>query len=139
MTRVQNYLMDHPKPQQELEMSLLEIGINYYHLISLLWNPTGKTYTNEFLIWKTREIIETLVSIAINNDISITDLNQRLLDAIEAFSQVKEEKEIFSLIGIELDNHPNNSFALSLDMKVASLIRLLEFKNISLDQIFEKY
>lgn len=74
-----------------------------------------------------------------NNDISITDLNQRLLDAIEAFSQVKEEKEIFSLIGIELDNHPNNSFALSLDMKVASLIRLLEFKNISLDQIFEKY
>lgn len=36
MTRVQNYLMDHPKPQQELEMSLLEIGINYYHLISLL-------------------------------------------------------------------------------------------------------
>lgn len=139
MTRVQNYLQKNPRPTQDLELSLLEIGINYYHLISLFWNPTKKTYTNEFLIWKTREIIEILVSLAIANNLSITDLNQRLLDAIEAFSQVKSEDEIFRIAGIEVDNHPNNNYALSLDMKIAALVRLLEFKGITIDQIFEKY
>lgn len=139
MTRIQNYLQNNPRENvQDLELSLLEIGINYFHIISLLWNPQKKTMTNEFLIWKTREILEILVSVATANGLSLTDLNQRLLDAIEAFSQVQEE-EIFRIIGVEVDNHPNNTYALSLDMKIASLIRLLEFKGITIDQIFEKY
>lgn len=139
MTRIQKYLQANPRPTRELEFSLLEIGINYYHLISLFWNPSGKTYTNEFLIWKTREIIEILVSLAIENNLSITDLNQRMLDAIEAFSQIQSEEEIFRIAGVEIDNHPMNSYALSLDMKIASLIKLLDFRGISIDQIFEKY
>jgi hypothetical protein len=50
MIRIQNYLKENPREINNTELSLLEIGINYYHLISLLWNPSNKTYTKEFLI-----------------------------------------------------------------------------------------
>ena len=139
MTRIQKYLSNNPRETKDLELSLLEIGINYFHLISLLWNPQKKTMTKEFLIWKTREILETLVNVAMENGLNVTDLNGRLLDAIEAFSQITNEEEIFRIIGVEIDNHPNNTYALSLDMKIAALIRLLEFKQITIEQIFEKY
>ena len=50
MKRVQNYLQNNPRETSDLEFALLEIGINYYHLISLIWNKQNKTFTKEFLI-----------------------------------------------------------------------------------------
>lgn len=139
MIRIQNYLKENPREINNTELSLLEIGINYYHLISLLWNPSNKTYTKEFLIWKTREILEILVSLMIKQNLDVTVLNERMITAIEAFTSIENEMDIYELIGVEIDNHPNNNYALSLDMKMAALFKLLDFKGITIEQIFEKY
>ena len=139
MIRIQNYLKENPREINNTELSLLEIGINYYHLISLLWNPSNKTYTKEFLIWKTREILEILVSLMIKQNLDVTMLNERMITAIEAFTSIESEMDIYELIGVEIDNHPNNNYALSLDMKMAALFKLLDFKGITIEQIFEKY
>lgn len=139
MIRIQNYLKENPREINNTELSLLEIGINYYHLISLLWNPSNKTYTKEFLVWKTREILEILVSLMIRQNLDVTTLNERMITAIEAFTSIENEMDIYELIGVEIDNHPSNNYALSLDMKMAALFKLLDFKGITIEQIFEKY
>lgn len=138
MIRIEKYLQEKPRENKELCYSLLEIGINYYHLISLLWNPGNKTYTDNFLIWKTQEILEILTQSAINYEMSVLDLNNRLIEAMEYFKNADQDT-LLQMLGVEIDNHPQNECILSLDLKIAILIKLLDLKGITIEQIFEKY
>ena len=69
MKKIYEWLKENPRPLKELEYELLEFGINFYHIISLLWEQTTRNHTESFLIWKTREMLEILLNNYLNNNL----------------------------------------------------------------------
>lgn len=140
MIRIYNYLQENPREVKETDMTLLEISINYYHLISLLWNPQNKKYTNDFLIWKTQEILELLTTI-LPTEQDVVGFNNAILEWLKSYEKVGEDQALplMGAIGQEFDNYMNNKNAIPIDVKIGVLLKLLSFKNITLEQIFAKY
>lgn len=134
---IANWVKDNRKPGEELELELLEFGINFYHIVSLLWDRTTRKHTDEFLIYKTREILEILVA---NVDQTMLDeLTMRINKATEVIESIKEENELFMALGAEIDNHVENGFGVSIEFKLCIVLALLKKRGISMDQILEKY
>lgn len=145
MNRVLTYLQNNPRERKgSVEEDLLEIGINFYHIISLLWDRTTHKYTNEFLIWKTREILELFIS-NLPEHVSIEEVQNHYDECMltiktECTTSPEGYAHLFTFLGLEIDNYPNNNYGLPLELKIAMLIFLLEQKaGITVDQIFEKY
>lgn len=123
--------------EQDLELELLEFGINFYHLVSLLWNRTTRKHTDEFLIYKTRELIEILLS---NIDYQqVDDLILRMEKADEIIKSIPSTEQLFMAMGVEIDNHINNEFGISIEFKLSIILHLLKLRGITEEQIFEKY
>lgn len=134
---IANWVKDNRKPGEELELELLEFGINFYHIVSLLWDRTTRKHTDEFLIYKTREILEILVA---NVDQTMLDeLTIRINKATEVIESIKEENDLFMALGAEIDNHLENGFGVSIEFKMCIVLALLKKRGISIDQILEKY
>lgn len=134
---IANWVKDNKKPGEELELELLEFGINFYHIVSLLWDRTTRKHTDEFLIYKTREMLEILVA---NVDQTMLDeLTMRINKATEVIESIKEENELFMALGAEIDNHVENGFGVSIEFKLCIVLALLKKRGISMDQILEKY
>lgn len=134
---IANWVKDNRKPGEELELELLEFGINFYHIVSLLWDRTTRKHTDEFLIYKTREILEILVA---NVDQTMLDeLTIRINKATEVIESIKEENDLFMALGAEIDNHLENGFGVSIEFKMCIVLNLLKRRGISIDQILEKY
>lgn len=123
--------------EQDLELELLEFGINFYHLVSLLWDRTTRKHTDEFLIYKTRELIEILLS---NIDYQqVDDLILRMEKADEIIKSIPSTEQLFTAMGVEIDNHINNEFGISIEFKLSIILHLLKLRGITEEQIFEKY
>lgn len=134
---IANWVKDNKKPGEELELELLEFGINFYHIVSLLWDRTTRKHTDEFLIYKTREMLEILVA---NVDHTMLDeLTMRINKATEVIESIKEENDLFMALGAEIDNHVENGFGVSIEFKLCIVLALLKKRGISMDQILEKY
>ena len=134
---IANWIKDNKKPGEELELELLEFGINFYHIVSLLWDRTTRKHTDEFLIYKTREMLEILVA---NVDQTMLDeLTMRINKATEVIESIKEENDLFMALGAEIDNHVENGFGVSIEFKLCIVLALLKKRGISMDQILEKY
>lgn len=134
---IANWVKDNKKPGEELELELLEFGINFYHIVSLLWDRTTRKHTDEFLIYKTREILEILVANV--DQTKLDELTIRMNKAMEVIESIKEENDLFMALGAEIDNHVENGFGVSIEFKMCIILALLKKRGISMDQILEKY
>lgn len=134
---IANWVKDNRRPGEELELELLEFGINFYHIVSLLWDRTTRKHTDEFLIYKTREILEILVANV--DQTKLDELTMRINKATEVIESIKEENDLFMALGAEIDNHVENGFGVSIEFKLCIVLALLKKRGISIDQILEKY
>lgn len=134
---IANWVKDNKKPGEELELELLEFGINFYHIVSLLWDRTTRKHTDEFLIYKTREILEILVANV--DQTKLDELTIRMNKAMEVIESIKEKNDLFMALGAEIDNHVENGFGVSIEFKMCIILALLKKRGISMDQILEKY
>lgn len=134
---IANWVKDNRRPGEELELELLEFGINFYHIVSLLWDRTTRKHTDEFLIYKTREILEILVANV--DQTKLDELTMRINKATEVIESIKEENDLFMALGAEIDNHVENGFGVSIEFKLCIVLALLKKRGISMDQILEKY
>ena len=140
MKLVKQWLQNNPREKNDkIELELLTIGINLYHVLSLIWDKTTRKHTPEFLIYKTQEIIEGFVN-SLPDDVPIELVEDRVKNARIAISQDAEDIEtIMMFFGAEIDNYPGSQYGLTLDFKIGILLHLLNLKGISDKQIFEKY
>ena len=134
---IANWVKENKKPGEELELELLEFGINFYHIVSLLWDRTTRKHTDEFLIYKTREMLEILVANV--DQTQLNELTMRINKATEVIESIKEENDLFMALGAEIDNHIENGFGISIEFKLCIVLALLKKRGISIDQILEKY
>lgn len=137
MEKIIAWLNNNPRTTGELEYEMLEFGINFYHLISLVWNKTTRKHTDDFLIYKTREMIEILLSNV--NKGSEKEFIDRVKSAMESIKNIADE-DLLSLIGADvLGTVDNEGFRVSVEFKIAMVLKFLIDKGISEEQIFEKY
>lgn len=139
MISVKEWLIKNPREKGELELDMLEIAINCYHIISLLWDRTTRKYTDNFLIYKIQETIELFIN-SLPEEVDFADLYDRMK---ESYDQAKKldikQSDILKLFGREVDNYLGNEYGLVVDVKIVLLIYLLELNGITKEQIFEKY
>ena len=115
------------------------MGINLYHVLSLLWDRTTRKYTNEFIVYKTQEILECFVN-NLPEDVPFEILEQRISDAKNAIQEdAKDIETVMMFFGAEIDNYPGSNYGLTLDFKIGILLYALELKGISREQILAKY
>lgn len=137
MERIKQYLVEHPRLKGTIEEEMLEGGIIFYHLVSLLWTKTTHKFTKEFLIWKTREVLEIMMN-NLPDNIKWEDFKVRFDDELAAIREdiSSDTDKAFRILGMDIDNNLNLTF----DFKVAFLIYLLEkTQGITLEEILEKY
>lgn len=134
MKKIYEWLKENPRPLKELEYELLEFGINFYHIISLLWEQTTRSHTESFLIWKTREMLEILL----NNvqDGFKDELVNRISEARNKIQNI-EKDALLGYLGCEIEG--SQEYSLSVEFKMAIVLKLLNEKGILDEQIFAKY
>lgn len=141
MQRIKNYLDKNPRKKDIVELELLEAGINFYHIVSLIFETTTRKHTREFLIWKAQETLEIMIN-NIPNNVDISQINKRIKDELHA---IREEcghdvKAALIMLGAEIDNGPKQEISFPFDFKVAFMIYLLEEnEHITFDDLMAKY
>lgn len=140
MKTIKEWLSQNPREKSDaVELELLYMGINLYHVLSLLWDKTTRKYTNEFIIYKTQEILECFVN-NLPEDVPFEILEQRISDAKNAIQEdAKDIETVMMFFGAEIDNYPGSNYGLTLDFKIGILLYALELKGISREQILAKY
>ena len=140
MKTIKEWLALNPREKsQAVELELLYMGINLYHILSLLWERTTRKYTNEFVIYKTQEILETFIN-NLPEDVPFEIVEQRISDAKNAIQEdAKDIETVMMFFGAEIDNYPGSNYGLTLDFKIGILLYALELKGISKEQILAKY
>ena len=140
MKTIKEWLSQNPREKSDaVELELLYMGINLYHVLSLLWDRTTRKYTNEFIIYKTQEILECFVN-NLPEDVPFEILEQRISDAKNAIQEdAKDIETVMMFFGAEIDNYPGSNYGLTLDFKIGILLYALELKGISREQILAKY
>lgn len=140
MKTIKEWLALNPREKSEaVELELLYMGINLYHILSLLWKRTTRKYTNEFVIYKTQEILETFIN-NLPEDVPFEIVEQRISDAKNAIKEdAKNIETVMMFFGAEIDNYPGSNYGLTLDFKIGILLYALELSGISKEQIFAKY
>ena len=141
MELIKKWLENNPREKEEyIELELLNMAINLYHILSLLWDKTTRKYTNSFVIYKTQELLEQFIN-NLPDDVPMAIVEERITQARQAIaSDSKDNVEyILTVYGAEIDNFPGSNYGLTLDFKLGILLHLLNLKGISDKQIFEKY
>lgn len=135
---IKQFLTTNPREKEPLiEYEMLKMSIDYYHIVSLLWEKTTRKFTKEFVIYKTQEILEIFTNNLNENDIEAAD---RLIEqSLNVFQQSNSLDDLFALLGVEFDNYPGCQDGLSIDLKIGALFRILELSGFSKSQILEKY
>lgn len=137
MEKIRQFLAEHPRKKGTIEEEMLEGGIIFYHLVSLLWYKTTRKFTKEFLIWQTQEVLEIMMN-NLPENINWEDFKVRFNDEMNAIRKDvgNDMDKAFRILGMDIDN----SFNLTFDFKIAFLIYLLEkTQNITLEEILKKY
>lgn len=141
MELIKKWLENNPREKEEyIELELLNMAINLYHILSLLWDKTTRKYTNSFVIYKTQELLEQFIN-NLPEDVPMAIVEERINQARQAISTDSKDnvEHILSVYGAEIDNFPGSNYGLTLDFKLGILLHLLNLKGISDEQIFEKY
>ncbi len=140
MKKVKLWLEKNPIEQvDKIELELLFMAINIYHILSLLWDRTSHKYTKEFIIYKTQLVLETFVN-SIPETFTIEEIDERIKDGRELASREgKDIKTILEIFGAEIDNSPMINYGLTVDLKICFLLNALNLIGITDEQIFEKY
>lgn len=123
-----------------MEINLCEIAINFFHVISLLWEKTTRKYTNDFIIYKIREILES-VSNMVEDEQTLQLIYADIKESKRSLQEANISVEYcIGTLGSEVDNHENNQYRVPLDWKLTILLYLAEkVAGITEEQIFEKY
>ena len=123
----------------KIELELLYMAINLYHVLSLIWDRTTRKYTNDFLIYKTQEILECFIY-NLPENIPMEIIEERIEEGRNVASkEAKNIEDLMIIFGAEVDNYPGSQYGLSLDLKISLLLHGLNLIGISDKQIFEKY
>jgi hypothetical protein len=140
MKNVKAWLERNPRVREEkIEQELMKMGITLYHIMSLLWDKTTRKYTNDFVIYKTQELIEMFIN-SLPEEVNLDLINERMAAAKSAIMEdAKDMDSIVDVMGAEIDNYPGSQYGLTIDFKIAILLYALNLKGITEDQIFEKY
>ena len=140
MKNVKAWLEKNPRAREEkIEQELMKMGITLYHIMSLLWDKTTRKYTNDFVIYKTQELIEMFIN-SLPEEVNLDLINERMAAAKSAIMEdAKDIASIVDVMGAEIDNYPGSQYGLTIDFKIAILLYALNLKGITEDQIFEKY
>lgn len=140
MKNVKAWLERNPRAREEkIEQELMKMGITLYHIMSLLWDKTTRKYTNDFVIYKTQELIEMFIN-SLPEEVNLDLINERMAAAKSAIMEdAKDIDSIVDVMGAEIDNYPGSQYGLTIDFKIAILLYALNLKGITEDQIFEKY
>lgn len=140
MKNVKTWLERNPRAREEkIEQELMKMGITLYHIMSLLWEKTTRKYTNDFVIYKTQELIEMFIN-SLPEEVNLDLINERMAAAKSAIMEdAKDIDSIVDVMGAEIDNYPGSQYGLTIDFKIAILLYALNLKGITEDQIFEKY
>lgn len=140
MKNVKAWLERNPRAREEkIEQELMKMGITLYHIMSLLWDKTTRKYTNDFVIYKTQELIEMFIN-SLPEEVNLDLINERMAAAKNAIMEdAKDMDSIVDVMGAEIDNYPGSQYGLTIDFKIAILLYALNLKGITEDQIFEKY
>lgn len=140
MKNVKAWLERNPRVREEkIEQELMKMGITLYHIMSLLWDKTTRKYTNDFVIYKTQELIEMFIN-SLPEEVNLDLINERMAAAKSAIMEdAKDIDSIVDVMGAEIDNYPGSQYGLTIDFKIAILLYALNLKGITEDQIFEKY
>jgi hypothetical protein len=140
MKNVKAWLERNPRAREEkIEQELMKMGITLYHIMSLLWDKTTRKYTNDFVIYKTQELIEMFIN-SLPEEVNLDLINERMAAAKSAIMEdAKDMDSIVDVMGAEIDNYPGSQYGLTIDFKIAILLYALNLKGITEDQIFEKY
>lgn len=140
MLRIKNWLKNNPRPHEEkIELELLKMAIDLYHVLSLIWDKTTRKYTDSFLIYKVQELLESFVN-SVPEDVPYELIDERINNAKSTVSQdCNGTEDALMFYGAEIDNYPGSQYGLTLDFKIGILLYILEQKGISENQIFEKY
>lgn len=140
MKNVKAWLEKNPRAREEkIEQELMKMGITLYHIMSLLWDKTTRKYTNDFVIYKTQELIEMFIN-SLPEEVNLDLINERMAAAKSAIMEdAKDIDSIVDVMGAEIDNYPGSQYGLTIDFKIAILLYALNLKGITEDQIFEKY
>lgn len=141
MKQIREWLINNSRDKEEhIELELLNMAINLYHIISLLWDKTTRKYTDNFIIYKTQELLEAFIN-NLPDDVPTEIVDERIKDARRAIAEDSQNdiEAILAIYGAEIDNFPGSQYGLTLDFKIGILLHLLNLKGISDKQIFEKY
>jgi hypothetical protein len=140
MKNVKAWLERNPRAREEkIEQELMKMGITLYHIMSLLWDKTTRKYTNDFVIYKTQELIEMFIN-SLPEEVNLDLINERMAAAKSAIMEdAKDMDSIVDVMGAKIDNYPGSQYGLTIDFKIAILLYALNLKGITEDQIFEKY
>ena len=139
MKTIREWLKNNPLKNYVVEQGLFIIGVNIYHIFSLLWEKTTRKYTKEFLIYKAQETMELFISM-LPEEVDIAVVVERVTEARQTIQKSCSTIEsMIEILGAEVDNYPGNQYGLSADFKLAFILEGLNAIGISDEQIFEKY
>lgn len=138
--KVKKWLLNNPRKKEEkIELELAKMGIDIYHVLSLVWDKTTRKYTNEFIIYKIQEVIEMFVN-NLPDFLSTEEVEERLKQCMGIAENGSETiEDIIYAFGSEVDNYSGSKYGLAIDLKLACLLRCANLIGISNNQIFEKY
>lgn len=137
---IKEWLQNNPRTKEEkVELELAKMGIDIYHVLSLVWDKTTRKYTNEFIIYKVQEIMEMFVN-NLPESMPIEVVEERLIESMDIVEKSNNTiEDIVGFFGVEVDNYPKSEYGLPIDLKLACLLKCINLIGISNNQIFEKY
>ena len=137
---IKEWLQNNPRTKEEkVELELAKMGIDIYHVLSLVWDKTTRKYTNEFIIYKVQEIMEMFVN-NLPESMPVEVVEERLIESMDIVEKSNNTiEDIVGFFGAEVDNYPKSDCGLTIDLKLACLLKCINLIGISNNQIFEKY
>ena len=137
---IKEWLQNNPRTKEEkVELELAKMGIDIYHVLSLVWDKTTRKYTNEFIIYKVQEIMEMFVN-NLPESMPVEVVEERLAESMDIVEKSNNTiEDIVGFFGAEVDNYPKSDYGLTIDLKLACLLKCINLIGISNNQIFEKY
>ena len=138
--KIKKWLLNNPREKEEkVELELAKMGINIYHVLSLVWDKTTKKYTKEFIIYKIQEVIEMYVN-SLPDYIPTELVEEKIKECMDvAENNSVTIEDIVYAFGSEVDNYSGSKYGLVIELKIACLFRCANLIGISNNQIFEKY
>ena len=95
---IKEWLQNNPRTKEEkVELELAKMGIDIYHVLSLVWDKTTRKYTNEFIIYKVQEIMEMFVN-NLPESMPVEIVEERLVESMDIVEKSNNTEKAESVI-----------------------------------------